>query len=167
MLSLQLLEIIRHNTEESQEAALALGLLLEQEKVNLPSGNRAEISAIIGDELGNYALSPSEFTLVVDQLIDDLSQEAIPHPMAVWALTKSYEQRALPCLIQLLERVINDSNYEHLCYQSLIGILNIGVPINHQESVKIIKKAAQQGYGMVKKTAEEYLSIHPELLTDF
>lgn len=159
MLVEKLLQTIRSGGTEAHEAALALGLLIEREKVNRPnSGDDGGIREILGDKLANQRLSQMELNTAVDELIRYIDETTKPHSMAVWALTKSYEPRILPHLIAILDRVVNDTTQENLTYQTLLGIINIGISSSYKDvSLAAIRKAAEHGHGQVMETATQYL----------
>ncbi|MEW5860624.1 MAG: hypothetical protein AB1861_25160 [Cyanobacteriota bacterium] len=160
MLVKELTQALRRTDAEAHEAALMLGLLIEREKVQHPTpGDDGGIREILGDELANQRLSETDLKSVIDEMIAYISDETLlPHPMAVWALTKSYEQRILPHLIRLLDRIVGDPNQENLAYQTLLGIINIGIPSSNRELyIAAIRKAADQGHVRVMETANRYL----------
>jgi len=160
MLVKELTQALRGSEKEAHEAALTLGLLIEREKVQHPTPrDDGGIREIIGDELANQRLSETDLKTVVDEIIAYISDETLlPHPMAVWALTKSYEQRILPHLIRLLDRIIDDPNQENLAYQTLLGIINIGIPSSNRDlSIAAIRKASDRGHTRVMETATRYL----------
>jgi hypothetical protein len=159
MLIEELIQTIRSGGTEAHEAALALGLLIEREKVNRPNPeDDGGIREIIGDELANRRLSQMELNTAVNELIRYIDETIKPHSMAVWALTKSYEPRILPHLLALLDKVVNDTTQENLTYQTLVGIINIGIPSSYKDlSLAAIRKAAEHGHGEVMETATQYL----------
>jgi len=160
MLVKELTQTLRGSETEAHEAALILGLLIEREKVQHPTpGDDGGIREIIGDELAHQRLSETDLKTVVDEIIAYISDETLfPHPMAVWALTKSYEPRILPHLIRLLDRIVEDPNQENLAYQTLLGIINIGIPSSNRDlSIAAIRKASERGHTRVMETATQYL----------
>lgn len=160
MLVKELTQALRRTDAEAHEAALTLGLLIEREKVRYPApGDDGGIRKILGDELADRRLSETDLKSAVDEIIAYISDETLlPHPMAVWALTKSYEQRVLPHLIRLLDRIVEDPDLEHLAYQALLGIINIGIPSSNRDiSIAAIRKASGQGHARVMETATQYL----------
>lgn len=136
------LAAIRHGGEQASEAALTLGLLIE----NAP-------------EAVGKRLSGRERQQAVTDLIRYVEESAEPHPMAVWALTKSCDSRCVPPLTAILHRFAKDPRKEHLAYQALIGILNIGMtaPESRQQSLALVREAATSGCGEVADTARSYL----------
>lgn len=162
MLIEKLIQAIHSSTTEAHEAALALGLLIERERVNHQSSeeNDDRIREILGDELSTRRLSQMEINTAVDELIRYIDEAIEPDSMAIWALTKSYEPRVIPHLVALFDKVINDVNQENLTYQTLLGIINIGVPSKHKDlSLEAIRKASEHGYGQAKETATRYLEL--------
>ncbi|HLP87236.1 MAG TPA: hypothetical protein VK184_01350 [Nostocaceae cyanobacterium] len=162
MLIEELTQALRKTDTEAHEAALTLGLLIERERVNyFPSGTDGGIQKILGDQFANYRLSETYIKNIIDEMLSYINDESlVPHAMVVWALTKSYEERILPHLIRLFDRVIKDPNQENLAYQTLLGIINIGLPSSYRElSISVIRKAAKQGHERVMETAVRYLEI--------
>ena len=150
---------IRRGGDEAHEAALALGLLIEREKVHRPTGDDGGISVILDDELAARRLSPSELQTAVDELLAYIHQAEQPHPMAVWALSKSYDERIVPDLINLLKRTMTAPAAEHLSYQALVGMINIGMGSPHEAAaLETIRQASVQGHGQVQETAAQYLA---------
>jgi len=165
MLIEKLIQVIRSGGTEAHDAALALGLLIEREKVNRPNpADDGGIREILGDELANRRLSQMELNTAVDELIHYIDETLEPDSMAVWALTKSYEPRILPHLMALLDRVINDTTQENLTYQTLLGIINIGIPSSYKDlSLAEIRKASEHGHGQVRETATRYLENYSQI----
>ena len=159
MLIKELIQAIRSGGTQAHDAALALGLLIEREKVNRPNpADDGGIREILGDELANRRLSQIELNTAVDELIRYIDETLEPESMAVWALTKSYESRILPQLIALLDRVVNNTTQENIAYQTLLGIINIGISSSYQDlSLATIRKASEHGHGRVQETATRYL----------
>ena len=151
----ELIERIRRGDEDVYEAALTLGLLIERERARRPAGDDGGVRAILGEKWAKQRLSEKELDHAVGQLIDYTNQAAEPHPMAVWALTKSHDLRTLDCFIGLLDRILSDPAREHLAYQALIGT----TIFYNSRSLAVIRRAAEQGHGLVKETAAHYLQI--------
>jgi hypothetical protein len=158
----KLMESVPKGGEEAHEAALTLGLLIERETVHRPAGDDGGISEILGDEIASRRLSSSELRTAVDELIAYITETPEPHPTAVWAVTKSYDPRILPHLINLLDRVVTDPLKEHLAYQALVGITFF----YNELSTAAIRRAAERGYGLVKETATQYLRLFSNKSTD-
>ena len=158
MLVNELIETIERGGDEAHTAALTLGLLIEREKVRRPAGDDGGVRVMLGDELATRRLSDDELQTAVDELIEYLSRTSEPHPTAVWALTKSYDPRIVPPLIELLNKIITDPDKKHLAYQALIGIINTGP--NESVVLAAVQRAAREGLGQVKETAQSYLTLH-------
>jgi hypothetical protein len=157
-LLMELIGSIRQGAMAAHDAALALGLLIEREKVHRLAGDDGGIRVILGDEWVDRRLTDAELQTVVDELIRYIRDVPAPHAMAVWALTKSYESRIVPALIELLERVLTDKAQENVAYQALIGIINTGLASPYQDlAITAVQQAARQGQGRVQETASEYL----------
>jgi hypothetical protein len=157
---MEIMEAIRRGGEEAHEAAMTLGLLIERRTVNRPAGDDGGIRAVLGDQLANLTLSDAELQTAVDELIRYLDETPGPFPGAVWALNKSYDPRAVPHLLRLLDRTLTDPNNEHVAYQALQGIITTGVPSQHKDqSLAAIQRAAAQGHGEVKASAADYLKL--------
>lgn len=157
-LLMELIGSIRQGGTAAHNAALALGLLIEREKVRQPAGDDESIRAILGDEWVDRKLTDAELQTVVDELMRYIRDVPVPDAMAVWALTKSYESRIVPALIELLERILTDKALENVAYQALIGIINTGLASPYQDlAMTAIQQAARQGQGSVQETASEYL----------
>jgi hypothetical protein len=153
----RIVQEIREGGEDANEAALTLGLLIEQEKVHRPApGDDGGVREILGDELANYRLTREELEAAIDQLVDYIDETPEPEAMAVWALTKSHDPRTVPHLIALLDRVIDEPEKEHLAYQALIGITSF----DDEQAVSAVRRAAERGHGDVKETATQYLRLH-------
>jgi hypothetical protein len=150
----EMIEAIQREDESAHEAALTLGLLIERERVRRPAGDGG-LRMILGEKWAKRKLSEMELNHAVDRLIDYTNQTAEPHPMAVWALTKSHEVRTLDCFIGLLDRVLSDPAKEHLAYQALIGTTSF----YNSRSLAAIRRAAVEGHGLVKETAVRYLQL--------
>src|SRR5438094_3945040 len=100
-LLMELIGSILQGGTAAREAALALGLLIEREKVHRIAGDDGGIRVILGDEWVDRRLTDAELQTVVDELIRYIHDVPAPDVMAVWALTKSYESRIVPALIEL------------------------------------------------------------------
>ena len=150
-----LLAAVPQGGEEAQEAALALGLLIEDR----PPADDAGLAAVVGRDLAARRLSPAERDAAVDGLLAYLRDTAEPHPMAVWALTKSYEPRTVPALIALLERHVDNPRAAPLAYQALVGVVTAGVPTPEyrERSLVAVRAAAARGHAEVAETAQRYL----------
>jgi hypothetical protein len=154
-----LLAAVRRGGAEAHEAALALGLLIEDR----PPDDNAGVAAVVGGDLAARRLSPTELNAAVDGLISCLQDTDEPHPMAVWALTKSYEPHAVPALIALLDRRIDDPRAVPLVYQALVGVLTTGLtmPEYREQSLAAVRRAAARGHAEVAETAQRYLRTAP------
>ena len=152
------------NDEEAHEAALSLGLLIEKRVKKLSPQESNGIKEILDDELANQNLSETEIEIAVDELIYYIEDKALkPHPMAIWALTKSCKERVVPYLTKFLYEIVEDPKQENLAYQALIGIINIGTKsVYKNSSMKAIRDASKQGHGQVVETAMSYLSLYEE-----
>lgn len=152
------LEAIRAG-DDVQEAALALGLLVEREKTRRVGDDGIEEA--LGAELAQRRLSPAEVDCVVEQLLAYLREADSPHPMTVWALTKSYDERIVPVLLELLERDLLDPDRETLCHYALLGIINTGVGSAQYgaQALRAIERASAKGSGVVAETASDYLQV--------
>ncbi|RPJ83106.1 MAG: hypothetical protein EHM18_14870 [Acidobacteria bacterium] len=160
MFVLEMMEAIRRGGEEAHEAALTLGLLIEREKVNRPAGDDGGISVILGDEFAKRRLSETELKTAVDELIKYIQGTNDPIPTAIWALTKSYDPRIVPYLIEFLNKVLSDPAKEQLAYLALLGIINTGVSSSYKsDSLAAIRNAAEHGQGIVTETATNYLKL--------
>lgn len=156
MLVPHLMQSIRNDGKEADEAALTLGLLIERENLYHPStGDDGGIRQILGEEFVNQHLSDEEIRNAVDELINYTHETTVPHARAIWALTKSHDVRILPDLINLLDRFANDPDQENLAYQALIGITTF----YSEQSLAAIRRAAEQGQGEVKDTAIKYIKL--------
>jgi len=151
----KLLQLIHQNDETTSEAALTLGLLIEHQKVSRPNGDDGGISAVIGDEYSQQQLTEAEVETAVNGLLSYVNEASKPHPMAVWALTKSYDPRILPTLIALFERLVADSAQEQAAYQALVGMTSF----YNQKTLVTIRKAAKADSDLIRETAKQYLSL--------
>lgn len=180
MLVPKLIEAIRAGSAEGKEAALVLGLLIERENVYHPiPGDEGGIGQVLGEEFVSRRLSKIEVKEAVDGLIDYINEAVVPQPRAVWALTKSYEPRTLPHLINVLDRFVGDAQKEELVYQALVGIMNSSprrVLFEHptgklrtdERSLSAIRRAAREGHGRVREAAIKYLQRNlPQLKRHF
>lgn len=159
MLVPKLIEAIRTGSAEGKEAALVLGLLIEREKVYHPiPGDDGGIGQVLGEQFVNRRLSKIEVQEAVDGLIRYINEAVVPQPKAVWALSKSYDSRTLPDLIDLLERFVGDADKEELVYQALVGIMNLySAGRTNERSLVAIRRAAREGHGRVKEAAIKFL----------
>jgi len=154
----QLLENVRLGGEEAVDASRTLGLILERERVRRPVGDDGGLSIILDDHWSTRRLNDQELQGIVDDLIEYVRSTERPSAMAVWALTKSYEPRIVPPLINLLYGVMEDHACEHLAYQALIGIINSGPGSeNDGDARAAIRDASERGRGEVQETARDYL----------
>jgi hypothetical protein len=149
---------IREGGDGAQEAALTLGLLIERERVHRSLGDDGGVAVILGEDLAAQRLSESELESATEELIAYVAERPTPHPMAVWALTKTYDSRAGTPLAELLERILGDADREHLAYQALVGLANLG----DDRFLQVIRRAARDGHGKVGETAREYLHARGE-----
>jgi hypothetical protein len=152
-----LLAAIGEGGSAAYEAALTLGLLLEER----PHKQDAVVTPIVGHEFAARRLTAAEKEAAVDGLIEYLQTASEPRPMAVWALTKSYEIRAVPTLIMLLDRFHNDAGRQHLAYQALIGVVTTGVTTSRYRelSLQALRRAADSGGAELAETARDFLAI--------
>ena len=90
-----------------------------------------------------------------------LGEAEDPHPTAVWALTKSYDERFVPGLLELLEHNLADPERELLCYNALLGIVNTGAASQQYEAkaMTAIEQASAHGHGSVAEAATQYLQV--------
>jgi len=155
----QLMGAIRCGGDQTEEAALTLGLLIERERTNRPVGDDGGIRLILDEEMAKRRLSEVELASAVEELIRYVSETPTPHPTAVWALTKSYDVRMVRPLIELLKRLLPDSSQENAAYNALSGVMNTGVSSElREESLAMIREAAEQGFERVKEAAAGYLN---------
>lgn len=160
----RLIEAIRRGGEEAHEAALTLGLLIEKEKVHRRDGADGGRRLILGAELAERRLSSGEQQIAVEELIRYVNDTFDPHPMAVWALTKSSDPRIVPHLIRLLDRILDDPNKEDLAEQALSGIITVGLASddnNKRLSLEAIRRASNQTRSRVRTSARDYLKLFP------
>ena len=157
MLVSQLMNTIRRGGDQAEEAALALGLLIERETTNRPLGDDGGIQVILGNQSVERRLTESELKNSIEELIHYINETSNPHPTAVWALTKSYDVRIVRPLIDLLKRLLPDPDQENAAQAALSGIMNTGVASElKEESLLIIRQAAESGFGRVKEAASQY-----------
>jgi hypothetical protein len=149
----ELFRKLRTEGEEGHDAALTLGLLLERSRLSAPDD--AQIAMIVGDEAARLALSREERERIVDELVKYTSDAFPPPAIAVWALSKSLDQRTLPHLIRLLDGSLSDPQQDHLAYQALVGV----TMFSGRPSYDAVQRAAKSGQGLVKETAERYLEL--------
>jgi len=155
----QLMDAISYGGDQAEDAALTLGLLIERERTNRPMGDDGGIRLILDEEMAIRRLSEVELASAVEELIRYISETPTPHPTAVWALTKSYNVRMVSPLIKLLKRLLFDSSQDAAAYNALSGIINTGISSElREESLAMIREAAKQGFGQVKKAAASYLN---------
>lgn len=140
---------------EADEAALALGLLIEREKIS--GRSNYDIRAIFGERLANRRLSDAEIASAVDELVEYITKTLEPHPRAVWALAQSHEPRIVRPLINLLNRFLTNPDRVHLAYHALVGIIPLQNDQSRAAILAAVYKAAEQGHGDVKETAADYL----------
>jgi hypothetical protein len=151
----ELLQAIRQDDKTASEAALSLGLLIEREKVSRPAGDDGGISVLIGDEYRHRRLSEAEVETAVTGLTQYINETPNPHPMAVWALTKSYDPRILPVLAAMFDQAVVDPAQEQTAYQALVGI----TAFHNQQALAVIKKASQAKSDLIRETAKQYLDL--------
>ena len=142
---------------EAEEAALALGLLIEREKRR--GSNGSSIRANFGERLANRRLSETELTTAVDELIKYLDETSEPHPKAVWALTRSYEPRTVRPLINVLNKFLTSPGHAEVAYQALVGIISLQTEKSRTAIRAAIFRAAEQGHDEVRETAMDYLEL--------
>lgn len=159
---LELIQVIRDKSQESHDAALAIGLLIEREKVNRPMpGDDGGIAEILGKKLASQRLSETDLETALNELISYVNDTPEPEPMAIWALNKSYDLRIIPTLINVLKRTVHDPKQENLACQALFGLINIGISSKYKSlCLEILDEAAKYGHGEVKDTASNYLAIY-------
>ena len=151
----ELLAGVRRGGEEAHEAALALGLLLEDRRPEDDPG----IAVVVGPELAARRLSQVERDAAVEGLMEYLRDTPEPHVMAAWALAKSAEPRTVPVLIELLDSRLADPDAVPLVYQALIGIVTAGLtaPEYRASALAAVQRAATRGRSEVAETAQRYL----------
>jgi hypothetical protein len=152
----ELLAAIRPGGEEADEAALALGLLLEDRNPD----DDTQIASVVGRELAARRLSRAEHDAAVDGLIAYLQDTPKPRPSAVWVLTKSYEPRIVPTLITLLDASLDDPHAAPIAYQALVGIVTAGLttPKYYAKGRAALERAANRGTAEVAEAAQGYLA---------
>lgn len=161
----KLMNSIHKGGDEALEAALALGTLLESYKVYRPvQGDEEKVRGQIKAEYRDIKFTETEFNAAVDQLIDYVKNTPDPLPAGVWALTKSYETRALPILTTLFEKVMQDPAKEQIAIQILNSLPSYN---NEAVTVEIFRKAAGIGSREIQEKAKHYMEIHPDLFKDF
>ena len=142
---------------EAEEAAFALGLLIEREKRR--TGNNDGTGIYLGERLANRRLSETELTNAVDALIKYIEETTEPHPRAVWALTRSHEPRTVRPLINLLNRFLTSPGHEDLAYQALVGVIPLQTEKYRAAIRAAILRAAEQGHDEVRETAIDHLEL--------
>jgi hypothetical protein len=150
-----LLAELRTGGDGAKEAARTLGLLIERGSRG-PASDDQDIVEMLPPELADGHLTAAERQAAIDGLIAYVDGEPLPLPLAVWALSKSFDERIAPALIALLERTVDDPEHEHLAYQALTGMIPLGGP----EVEKAVRDAAERGHDRVRDGARQYLSIN-------
>ncbi len=133
-------------TSAAEEAALALGLLLERSR---GSRRRAEASDLaLPAELVDVVLSTKDQTDVVRALVDYLESNVHPTSAAVWALARSRHPRAVSALLRLLQKA-SDPSQSQLGYQAVVALDDIPT----WETWRAIRNAAVHGVAPAKDAA--------------
>jgi hypothetical protein len=148
-------DLLRAIRGGDDEAALTLGLLLERGSRG-PDDDDDDIAQSLPPELAERHLTAAEREAGIDGLIAYVEGEPAPIARAVWALSKSYDQRAAPALRGVLERTMDAPEHEHLAYQALTGL----IPVGGDDLQAAVRDAAERGHGEVRDTARRYLRIN-------
>jgi hypothetical protein len=153
-----LLNDLEAGGERSEEAALALGLLLERVSGVRPSGKPFPIARVLDEKLAAVRLSASDVERILDRLISVAGRTR--DPSAIWALAASRDPRIVAPLVRILERTLESSAEELAAGHCLHGIIETGVesPSNRREAIAAIRRAAAKGRGEVRQLAAEYLA---------
>lgn len=157
-----LLRSVRRGGEQGREASLALGLLIERERVQRPPHDDGGIREILGEEYADRRLSEAELAVAVEGLLHHVEQAGEDSASTViWALSKSYDERVVPPVINLLAKLHARRDKEHLAYQALTIVMNTGVGSPHNDAaLQAVRNAAARGAGDVAQTARTYLDIY-------
>jgi hypothetical protein len=152
----QLVDALAKGGQATEDAALALGLLIERERVSRPAGSDDSLEHLFGAAVAAQRLTPLAIHEAVDALLARTRQEGLPPAIVIWALTKSFEPRIVPHLLPLLERVVDDPQHENLARQIVDGLSCYF----DARAVAGLRTAAARGHGEAKAGAEHWLSMH-------
>lgn len=155
----QLIENIKEGGEEGDEAAVLLGLLIEQERAFRPLGDDGGVRELIGPKLAARGLSTEELDHAVSLLISYIEEASEPESGAIWALNKSGDSRSVPGLVKLFGRIVDDPSQVSLAYHALQGIIINGLESRYSSmAAAVVQRAAVQGHGDVKELATDFMA---------
>lgn len=153
-----LMKRIREGGKQAREAALTIGLLIEQEKVRRKSSDDGGVGAVLGASWAGTRLTAGEVEFAVDQLIAYLNETPEPDATAIWAVSKSYDSRIVPTLAELVDRFASDPMREGIAAEALLGVINAGIGSKHDSiAMAAVRHACEAGVGSVKETAATFL----------
>jgi hypothetical protein len=150
-----LLRALSEPGQAGDQAALALGLLIERERVRRPAGDDDGIRAVLGDRLADRRLMAAEVDRAIAGLARYIDETTRPGSTAVWALGKSYDERFAPTLLRLLDRALDDESMEETAYEALGALINSKADVARDAVVR----AAETGHGRVRDLARGYLDL--------
>ena len=151
-----LLDKVSSDGDESSQAALALGLLVQREKVTFPPGDDGGVEQTLGAAMAAQRLGPMEIHDAVNGLIARMRDPRLPAPFVVWAAARSFDPRIVPHLVALLERVVEQADRTALARQIVDGLTHFF----DARAVAGIRLAAARGTGEVRDSAGSWLALH-------
>lgn len=159
----ELLVAVSQGGAPADEASVVLAMLLEK---RAPEDDMT-LAGLAGPGLAGRRLSRAERRSAVDGLIEYIQDTPNPHPPAVWALGKSYAERAVPVLLRLLDATVDDPAAVPLAYQTVLVVEVVGTMTRRYraEAHAALRRAAVRGHGEVAEAAQQYLSIQRQIAT--
>lgn len=160
----QLLDALNRHGPDEERAAIALGLLIERERVRRPSGDDGGLRALVGDEISAIRLTTDEITKTVDALLGKATG-GDPQPAVVWALSKASEPRSLLTLRRLLDLFCSaiDQRGQAIALSALNGVIALETS---GALGAIVSDVARRSTGDVKEAADSWLRSHAPASAD-
>jgi hypothetical protein len=157
---LSLVELLRAGGDDADDAARTIGLLLERDRLHRRAADEGSVDELLDEQWRERRIDAAELQAVVDALIDYIRGTSEPLAGAVWALSKSYQPRIVPPLIDVLRRTMAEPASENVAYLALSGVLNASPGTEHrQAALAVVREAAITGGGRVAETARQYLHL--------
>jgi hypothetical protein len=154
----ELIQAIEERGKKLEGASLALGLLIERHRTKRRQGDDGGVRQQLGDDVADLQLTDEDIAQAIDHLIAYLDSTDQVASSAVWALSKSYESRAVPPLISVLRRTFEDTNQYAAAHNALQGVITCGVSSELKtQAIEAIRDTARLGFGDIQTEAQEYL----------
>ncbi len=147
------------NHETAEKAA---SIIKEIDKIDLRGYDLKELYHKMEKCLNSYyrtQIQNNKSKKLDDCIFEYVSQTEEPNLLAIWALNMFDEEKpVLPVFIDITNKYASDPDKEPIVVEVLMKLALEGVASKYKnESIKAIKNAAQNGTGIIKEDALDYI----------